>query len=753
MKTLTLASVLAGRERGGSKRLAGIVVGVAVGVALLLLVLAAHAALGARSERTTWPFGDTMTAADRATPLTDGTVIVRATGYYGEPDDYFEGAAIQRVTIAATAGSTVSVPGVGVPPRPGEFYASPALQQLLAETPADQLGNRYGRLVGTIEPAGLLGPQQLLAVVGATPDEVTGQLGANVRTELTGATYPNANYRIIAIVGGIAVLFPVVVLISIVTQLGQAARTERFATIRLIGAGPRLVARLAGLEALVPALVGGVAGIALFFALRPLAALVPIEGSRFYVSDLSVPWPTAAGVACGTAVLAALVAYVTALRADLGPLGASRDTRERAPRWYSLAPLGLGAALLTAQALMATLGIQAPMTSAMILGGFVLVTVGLVLAGPYIAGLVSRVGVARTRDAASLLAMSRIARHPRAVFRTVSGLVLALYVVTVFAVGATTEDAPVVADAPASEIVPPDALVVSFDAGTDGGVEAGIDAGIDVTAEESRDALAADVAALAAVDGVARAILVDWTDADATAGGGYVMNAGDARALGLSVAAGESGRVLVDRWYFDGHATGVPATTSPATAAEDAAAYPALAVVTTDGRPGSLERARTAVVASDIPLTGTPVTRAEGAVAASTGWAARYSSLAWVGIVIATLISVVSLAISTIASMIDRKRVLGLLRLSGMPAATLRRMILVETALPLASVFALTIGLGFVTAWGVVVGLSGGGRQVRLPDASYLGLLGICVALAAVAILAVFRSVRSELPLAATRFE
>lgn len=753
MKTLTLASVLAGRERGGSKRLAGIVVGVAVGVALLLLVLAAHAALGARSERTTWPFGGTMTAADRATPLTDGTVIVRATGYYGEPDDYFEGAAIQRVTIAATAGSTVSVPGVGVPPRPGEFYASPALQQLLAETPADQLGNRYGRLVGTIEPAGLLGPQQLLAVVGATPDEVTGQLGANVRTELTGATYPNANYRIIAIVGGIAVLFPVVVLISIVTQLGQAARTERFATIRLIGAGPRLVARLAGLEALVPALVGGVAGIALFFALRPLAALVPIEGSRFYVSDLSVPWPTAAGVACGTAVLAALVAYVTALRADLGPLGASRDTRERAPRWYSLAPLGLGAALLTAQALMATLGIQAPMTSAMILGGFVLVTVGLVLAGPYIAGLVSRVGVARTRDAASLLAMSRIARHPRAVFRTVSGLVLALYVVTVFAVGATTEDAPVVADAPASEIVPPDALVVSFDAGIDGGIDGGTDAGIDVTAEESREALAADVAALAAVDGVARAILVDWTDADATAGGGYVMNAGDARALGLSVAAGESGRVLVDRWYFDGHATGVPATTSPATAAEEAAAYPALAVVTTDGRPGSLERARTAVVASDIPLTGTPVTRAEGAVAASTGWAARYSSLAWVGIVIATLISVVSLAISTIASMIDRKRVLGLLRLSGMPAATLRRMILVETALPLASVFALTIGLGFVTAWGVVVGLSGGGRQVRLPDASYLGLLGICVALAAVAILAVFRSVRSELPLAATRFE
>ncbi|KIP53421.1 ABC transporter permease [Leucobacter komagatae] len=741
MKTLTLSAVLAGRERGGSRRLAGIVLGVAVGVALLLLVLAAHSALGDRAARTTWPLGDHMTAADREIPLTDDTVFVSATGYYGEPDDYFEGTAIQRVMIAATPGSTVAVPGVGAPPRPGEFYASPALQQLLAETPSDQLGDRYGNLVGTIEPAGLLGPEQLLAVVGATVDEVAAYRGAAVREELTGSTYPNQNYQIIAIVGGIAVLFPVVVLISIVTKLGQAARTERFATIRLIGAEPRLVAKLAGLEALLPALVGAVAGIALFFALRPLAALVPIEGSRFYVTDLSVPWLVAAGVACGTAALAALVAYLTALRADLGPLGGSRDQRERAPRWYSLVPLCIGAGVLTAQAVMVTLGLPVPMPSVLILGGFVLVTIGLLVAGPYIARLVSRVGVARTKGAASLLAMSRIARHPRAVFRSVSGLMLALFVVTVFAVGSTTEEEPVIADAPASELVPLDALVM------------GLGAGIDVTAAETRQALAADVAALSEVEGVARTILVYWTDADVPSRDGFVMTAGDARSLGLRVAEGEEGRLLVDSAYFAGYATGVPAETSPVTAAEEVAAYPSLAVVVADGSPGSLERARTAVVASDIPLAGAPATRAEGADAASTSWAARYSSLAWVGIVIATLISVVSLAISTIASMLDRKRVLGLLRLSGMPAATLRRMILVETALPLASVFLLTIGLGFVAAWAVVVGLSGGYRDVRLPDASYLGLLGICFALAAIAILVVFRSVRAELPLAATRFE
>jgi hypothetical protein len=45
----------------------------------------------------------------------------------------------------------------------------------------------------------------------------------------------------------------------------------------------------------------------------------------------------------------------------------------------------------------------------------------------------------------------------------------------------------------------------------------------------------------------------------------------------------------------------------------------------------------------------------------------RFADLVHLHILIATLISAVSLAASTIAAVLDRKRALGLLRLMGMP--------------------------------------------------------------------------------------
>ncbi|KAM9861511.1 hypothetical protein ACI1US_02608 [Leucobacter sp. BZR 635] len=736
MNTLTLTSLVTGRERGAWRRLVGIAAGVAVGVALLLLVLAAYSALGERSARSTWalPHFSAETIPAEGTP-TDDTVFVAVHGNFGSPGDYFSGQRITRIAIAATPKSTIEVPGIGTPPAPGEFFASPALAELIKAAPSDELADRYGTPAGIIDRAGLIGPEQLLVVVGEDAEKVTGMLGAVNRDELTGYSYPNLNYQIIAIVGGFAVLFPVTVLIAIVTKLGQAARTERFSTIRLIGAKPRLVARIATVESFVPALGGSLVGVVLFYALRPIAALLPVEGTRFFVTDLNVAWPGILAVALGTAALAAVVAYVTALRSELGPLGGSREQRERAPRIASLIPLALGTLVIVAPAISAKLGLVLPFHWIMILGGFVLITVGLVLAGPYLAWLVSRAGAARVSGAAGLLAMSRISRHPRATFRSVSGLVLALFVVTLFAVGTTTETRDSVVDAPASEIVPPDTLMLNL-----------------IFAEEpGSDGNAHLLAPVADTPGVERVIIADWFDGDETLDGGFVLDNADARALGLT--PGDGARTWVEPSYFDSFPSGGPAQTEAISEADAALAYPSMALVMTDGSAGALERARTAVSASEFPVQMLPTTRAEQADVGETSFARQYAGLAWIGILIATLISVVSLTVSTIAGMIDRKRVLGLLRLSGMPTRTLRRMIVVETVLPLATVFLVTIGLGFATAWGIVVGLSTGERNVTMPDTSYLGLLALCFGLAAAAVLVVLRSVRSELPLAATRFE
>ena len=779
MRALTLTWVLAARERRGVRRLVGIAAGVAVGVALLLLVIAAHTALGDRTERSTWALPDyTHVSPEFDGTLGDDEVLVAAGGMAGAPGDYFRGNSITRVSIAATPGSTVAVPGIDRAPAPGEYYASPALAKLIDAAPPGELGDRYGTRVGTITEEALLGPDSLLAIVGAEPDRIDTMIGASVRSELTGFRYPNPSYEIIAVVGGIAVLFPVAVLISIVTRLGQAARAERFSTVRLIGAKPGLVAALAGIEASVPALAGALAGVALFLGLRPLAALVPIEGSRFFASDLRVEWWIVALVALGTAVLAALVAYVTALRAGLGPLGGSREQLERRPRALSLIPLALGVLVLVAPAVCVRLGIFLPATDISGIGGFLLVICGLVLAGPYLASVVSRIGARSARGASGLLALSRIARHPRSTFRSVSGLVLALFVVTVFAVGTTSEVLDEVVAVPDSTLAPVDALV-----GMIGGV-AGEDGLISAygPGDPGREQVLDELTALAETDGVERIVVVAWYDGDEESGiaqagsageleSGYVLTAADATALGIEAQGAEaqgaeawgtgtpgtevpgSDSVWIDASYFNSFAGDQPVEAHAMSTAEAATASPSLVMVLTDGSQGAIDRARTSLTRSEVPLTMLPATRAESVEAGTTRWAGQYVSLAWLGILIATLISVISLSVSTTAGMIDRKRQLGLLRLGGMPASTLRRMILVETAVPLATVFLLTIVLGFVTAWSLITLLADGRRNVTLPDVSYLGLIGVCCALAAAAILVVFRSVRSELPLTATRFE
>lgn len=746
MKALTLGWLLASRERGGVKRLFGIAAGVAVGVALLLLIAAAYQALGDRSVRATWPLqSERSVFEDGGETLDDDVVMVAQGGLVGAPGDYYRGAAITRVSIAATPDSTVAVPGVSRAPQPGEYYASPALAELIDAAPHDELGARFGTRIGTIGPEALVGPESLLAIVGAEPDALRHLQGAGLNTKLSGFRSPSPAYSMIAIVGGIAVLFPVVVLISIVTKLGQAARTERFSTIRLIGASPRLVAVLAGLESVVPAFAGALVGVGLFFALRPLAALVEVEGSRFFLQDLHVPLWVMILVVLGTTFIAGFVAYVTALRSGLGPLGASREQQERKPRWWSLAPLLLGALIIAAPAAIGGGRNEVRIPDVAILIGFILVTVGLVIAGPYLASLVSRFGATHARGAAGVLATRRIARHPRATFRSVSGLVLALFVVTVFAVATTTESAAEVADAPPTELIPADVLVSSF--------------GFEVEVDQQEEA----IASVAQAPGVDRVVRVGWYDEElndslAPVGGdeqpltgGYVLSGDDAAALGLD--PGDAEWLWVEQPYFSDFALGRDVDTRPITREAAEAAMPSLLITLPDAQPGALERARTALVTSGIQLAALPATRAESVAAGSTLFAQQYVSLAWIGILISMLISVVSLSVATVAGMIDRRRQLGLLRLSGMPASTLRRMIVIETALPLATVFLVTVALGFVTAWAIVVGLSGGSRQVTLPDASYLGLIAICLGLAVAAILVVFRSVRSELPLTATRFE
>ena len=86
-----------------------------------------------------------------------------------------------------------------------------------------------------------------------------------------------------------------------------------------------------------------------------------------------------------------------------------------------------------------------------------------------------------------------------------------------------------------------------------------------------------------------------------------------------------------------------------------------------------------------------------------------------------------------------------------MPAATLRSMVAYEAALPTATALVMSIGLGWLTAWSLIGGVSG--RRIGWPGGGYWLVLGACLALVVVATLASARYGRRMLASTTVRFE
>jgi hypothetical protein len=70
----------------------------------------------------------------------------------------------------------------------------------------------------------------------------------------------------------LAVVFPMLVLISTATWLAADRREERFAALRLVGATPGDIRIVAGVEAVISVFLGAVLGTVVFLVVRPALA-------------------------------------------------------------------------------------------------------------------------------------------------------------------------------------------------------------------------------------------------------------------------------------------------------------------------------------------------------------------------------------------------------------------------------------------------------------------------------------------------
>jgi ABC-type antimicrobial peptide transport system permease subunit len=730
-------------SRSSYGRLTGIVGGVAVGVCLLLLLWGGANGLTARDDRGAWlredgsssqrgPVAYDPSSPGPATPepLTTENVLMRS-----NPIEIFRDQLINRRDFAALSSTTVKIPGIPAPPAAGDYYASPALQRLIESTPQDQLGDRFGRFAGIIDDSALPGPDSLVVITGATEAGLRQGGMAVLVPGFTSNPYGgNANsYITVITIGAIAVFFPVLLLISIVTGLGAAQRRERFATLRLIGASPRVISRIAAIETAVPSLIGALLGVVLATLLRPLAAQVPVNGTRLFQEDLATGWVGPLAVVGLTVTASAGVAAYRTSRAGIGPLGVTRTVHEKVPSMWRIVPLLAGlATMIMATVLIRTLQVRIPWLEFLLLiGGFALVLAGIVVIGPRLTLLVSRTGLRVARSASAVIAASRIAKTPVATFRSVSGLVIAVFVVSVFAGASSIIQTTQVPEARPG-LLQPTSLHATLGDG-------------------HSSAKVMDVAQHATGRPGIESAVIGYAENSFRQGAvpEIYIRASDASSLGFEDIP-ETGLVTFDSSFLYFWTTQpVPLKPAPSNDLQDL--VPVVMVVGTDGTAEAMDRARTVLNSSAITAqpSSSPL---DNQLQSSTRLVYGLAVLAYLGMFIAIAIAGLSLAVATASAILDRKRVLGLMRLMGMPVAVLRRIILREAAVPLLTVLFLSIGLGFFIAWLMVTSIDDS-YQVTWPTPDYFIALGLSLLLALAAVTATFTLIRSNTAMASTRFE
>ncbi|MEU8920590.1 FtsX-like permease family protein [Kitasatospora sp. NPDC048545] len=683
-------AVSGGRE--AVARLLTIVAAVAIGVGLLLSTLASVDAIDRANQRQFW----------MNTGVKGGTVAAPVDPLrWSARMDYYRGRAVFRAEVAATGPTSPVPPGLSALPSPGEYYASPALAKLLGTTPAVELGDRFpGRLAGTLGDDALPSPDTLAVVVGRTVDEVGALPRATtvttVATELPAVcdndcygagVHDDALVLVLTVVAG-ALIFPVLVFIGTATRLSAATREQRYAAMRLVGATPGQVSVISAVESTVAAVVGTVLGFGAYAALRPVVAEVPFTGDRFFAGDVSLSPSQAVGVALAVPLAAALAARFALRRVVISPLGVSRRVTPKPPSPWRLVPLvaGLGELGYFAVNHPATTNAQ----SAAYLTGFVLVMFGLVIAGPWLTAAAAQAVARRTHRPAALIAMRRLGDDPRAGFRSVAGLVLALFVTTATLSIMSTIDAnrsalngapevrKAVVDTPLLGPEKPVLLPAVPD-----GVVARARA---VPGFEGMALLHDNPAGIgASQDGRERIVpaLVRCSELAQIPVVGHC-------APGAAVAAVDRNGVLDLQAHPDKEWPSAPVS------ADEVARLPVFIIyATTDDSPAAKEQLRT-LFAEEFPSYLARMAEdwsSEGQKKLQ-GW----RQLADVVLLTTLPIAGCSLAVSVVAGLSDRRRPFAMLRLTGAPLRLLRWVVGLESALPLLVVSALAIGTGFAAA-------------------------------------------------------
>ncbi|HEY2638468.1 MAG TPA: FtsX-like permease family protein [Streptosporangiaceae bacterium] len=737
-------------------RLVLVACAVAIGVALLLVVLADFHGFQTANSKRCW---ECTTGAS----LISGAIKPAANAeLWNYSEDLFEGQPIKRLEVAALGPDAPVVPGVHRLPGAGSYFASPALVRLLRSVPRDELGARFpGSLAGLVGPAALSGPDDLVIIIGRPAAELA-RMPATERVEAiastprvdSSATLYQYGFGMVAV----GLVFPLLALIGTATRLAAARREERFAAFRLVGATPRQVSVIASVEAFAGAAVGALAGIAVFQPLQPFVARVAVTGSRYFPSTVA---PTSAeyiAVLLGVPIAAMCAAVWSLQRVRISPLGASRKTTSSPPSALRVVPLVLGLAVFAAapfllaghQQLSGPLGGSSfglnPRLLPVLLAGELLIMMGLFMSGSWLTMQAARLVARSVKGASGLLAARRLADNPKTAFRAVGGLVLALFVGTTIAgiVPAINSGMDLTNGGKLNNVLRVSFLFISPSLAPGsvqtGGLLAQPAAQMLRQVRSYRGTSALPVYLSATQNGYPPAACEGNNDCAQTMGIVSCPDIGSSFRFivrcrpHITAVQVQFGLFLVTNNLLS---ASLPLGSSalPAGAGRSVHSLHIGEVLVRTNNPATLEKIRTlmgvytaAAGSSSLPETFGEVARTRAAV---------YSEIETIALAVVAVTLVVagcSLAVSVGGGLMERKRPFTLLRVTGVQVRVLYRVVLLESVLPLTltALVAAAAGLGTAASTMRTLGLRGG--SMTLPGHVYFLTLG-CALAASLAVL------------------
>jgi hypothetical protein len=700
---------------------------VAVGVALLLGVLAEYHAFQANANQACW-------SCTTGQPVP--TQLPSHGDLWNESVDFYQGRTITRLDVAPLGANAPVPPGITRLPAPGQYYASPALAALLRTVPADELGDRFpGHLAGTIGDAALNGADDLVIYIGYTPGQLTALPNAPSATK--GGPVPGTQwvtaistkpasevftpfFRYAFGVGVLAVLFPMLVLISTATRLAADRREERFAALRLVGGTPGDIRVIASVESVVSAFCGAVLGIVVFLLVRPALADAALVGTRYFESELTPTIWGYLGMLVGVPAAAAVAALLSLRRVQISPLGVSRRATRKPPTFWRLSVLLLGVGLYVfglSKTTHASIGAPA-------YPGLLLTMIGLVIAGPWLTSAASRLFGRLTPGSSALLATRRLADNPKRAFRAVTGLVLAVFLGTM--VGT------LVPAINATEASPANASLnnVLLD-------QVGLDP----------HAGAQLISGLSAIQGATVYPLYSLSGANGSAGPGVgpgdtAVSCAVMRSLAVlgqcapglrAVQASDSGLFGDNPMY----------NTKPFVNSSDPAytgnlsSLPLQTVMVRVNSPATLERVRTYLTINTAPTQAggqgqapTPPRTFGETLQIRLDRAATLEKIVYAAVALTLIVAGCSLAVAVGGGLVDRKRPFTLLRVSGTQVGVLSRVVLLEAAVPLLAATIVAAGIAYGTSILAYVRLAPAGTAIPQLGSAYYTLMGIGLAVA-----------------------